>query len=68
MRSKPANQKSRIRLLQSGGLLILLAFMMVQPVFSHDGSDTIECFGVALVLLDARLGAAGGGGAVCWEG
>ncbi|MFD0985871.1 methyltransferase family protein [Methyloligella solikamskensis] len=49
--NKPANQKARIRLLQFGAALFLVGFMAIQPVFSHDGSDTIECIGVSLVLL-----------------
>ncbi|MCV3210463.1 isoprenylcysteine carboxylmethyltransferase family protein [Mesorhizobium sp. YC-39] len=51
MQSQPADQKARIRLLQLGALLLLIAFMTMRPAFSRDGSDTVECLGVALVLL-----------------
>lgn len=51
MRSLPANQKARIRLLQLGALLLFIPFMTISPAFSQDGSDNVECLGVALVLV-----------------
>lgn len=51
MQSRPADQRSRIRLLQLGFLPLFVSFMTMDPAFSEDGSSRIEYLGVLLVLL-----------------
>lgn len=51
MRSLPANQRARIRLLQLGAVLLSIPLMTMSPAFWRDGSDTVEHIGVVLVLL-----------------
>lgn len=51
MTQLPVNQRRRIRILQLGMLLVVPLLFTMNPVFSGDGSDTIEKIGVALVLV-----------------
>jgi protein-S-isoprenylcysteine O-methyltransferase Ste14 len=50
MSSRPVNQRRRIRLLQTGGLLLVAPLLFAHPLLTGDGHETIELFGLALVF------------------
>jgi protein-S-isoprenylcysteine O-methyltransferase Ste14 len=47
----PVNQRTRIRILQLGALLLAIPVLTMNPGFHGDGSDTVEAIGVILVLI-----------------
>lgn len=46
----PVNQRTRIRILQFGALLLTAPMLTMNPAFHGDGSDIVEATGVLLVL------------------
>ncbi|MCT8999338.1 methyltransferase family protein [Chelativorans intermedius] len=51
MRYQPVNQRSRIRILQVGGLLIAVPLLTMRPALAGDGHEVIEVISLALVLI-----------------
>ncbi|MEO3387290.1 isoprenylcysteine carboxylmethyltransferase family protein [Mesorhizobium sp. CAU 1741] len=49
MSSQPVNQRMRIRLLQTGGLLLVASLLFAHPALTGDGHEMIELVGLGLV-------------------
>ena len=50
MRSRPVDQRVRIRILQAGGLVLAILMLLAQPAIMGPAHEAIELVGVGLVL------------------
>jgi len=51
MTSQPVNQKTRVRILQAGGLALAAILLFAHPALSGDGHEAVEIVATALVLV-----------------